>query len=58
MVFGGIDVKARETVQIIMYAVVLLYACEAILGRYAGKWHVLNLATMLCLLAMAVRGLT
>jgi len=58
VVFGGIDVKARETVQIIMYAVVLLYACEAILGRYAGKWHVLNLATMLCLLAMAVRGLT
>jgi len=58
VVFGGIDVKARETVQIIMYAVVLLYACEAILGRYAGKWHVLNFATMLCLLSMAVRGLT
>lgn len=57
VVFGGIDVKARETVQIIMYAVVLLYACEAILGRYAGRWHVLNVATMLCLLSMAVRGL-
>jgi len=57
VIFGGIDVRARETVQIIMYAVVLLYACEAILGRYAGKWHVLNLATMLCLLIMAVRGL-
>lgn len=57
VVFGGIDVKARETVQIIMYAVVLLYACEAILGRYAGKWHILNIATVACLLAMTVRGL-
>jgi UDP-GlcNAc:undecaprenyl-phosphate GlcNAc-1-phosphate transferase len=58
VVFGDIDVKARETVQIIMYSVVLLYACEAILGRYAGRWHLLNIATLTCLVTLAVRGLT
>lgn len=58
VVFGGVDVRARETVQIIMYAVVMLYACESVLGRYAGKWHVLNLATVACLLVTAVRGLS
>lgn len=57
VVFGGIDVKARETVQIIMYSVVLLYACEAVLGRKTGKRHVLNAATAVALLGMAVRGL-
>lgn len=57
IIFGGLDVQARETVQIIMYSVVLLYACEAVLARYAGRWHLLNAATAVCLLTIAVRGL-
>ncbi len=57
LAFGGTDAKARETVQITLYSIVLLYACEALIGRYKSNWHVLHFATPACLLILALRGI-
>ena len=58
VVFGGIDIRARETVRTVMYSVVLLYGCEAVLGIAQKRWNLLSVSTVICLLTLAVRGLT
>lgn len=58
VVFGGIDIRARETVRTVMYSVVLLYGCEAVLGIAQKRWSLLSVSTVVCLLTLAVRGLT
>ena len=57
LVFGGIDGKARATIQTIIYSVVLLYGCEATLGHAARRWNPLTISTVVCLLTLAARGL-
>ena len=58
VVFGGIDIRARETVRTVMYSVVLLYGCEAVLCNAQKRWNLLSVSTVICLLTIAVRGLT
>jgi UDP-GlcNAc:undecaprenyl-phosphate GlcNAc-1-phosphate transferase len=58
MIFGGADAKRHDTVMICLNAIVLLYCCEALIGRFKGSWHVLHLATPATLLLLAIRGLS
>lgn len=58
LVFGGINSTGRATVQTIIYSVVLLYACEAMLWHPMKRFNPLALATVISLLTLAVRGLT
>lgn len=55
--FGNTDIKARDTVQLVMYAIVLLYGCEVVIGRMGSRWHILNLATLVTLGILGLRGL-
>ncbi len=57
MVFAGIDSSSRTLVEIVVYAVVLLYGCEVLIGRATQRWNGFNVATLLTLSIMAVRGL-
>jgi UDP-GlcNAc:undecaprenyl-phosphate/decaprenyl-phosphate GlcNAc-1-phosphate transferase len=58
LVFGGIDSTARATVQTIIYSVVLLYGCEAMLWHQTQRFNSLTFATIISLTTLAVRGLT
>lgn len=55
--FGNTYVEARDTAQLVVYAVVLIYGSEAILSRQLGRWHLLNLVTLASLTLLAYRGL-
>jgi UDP-GlcNAc:undecaprenyl-phosphate GlcNAc-1-phosphate transferase len=57
MVFAGIDSSSRTLVEIVVYAVVLLYGCEVLIGRATQRWNGFNVATLLTLSIMAIRGL-
>lgn len=56
--FGNTNAEARDTVELVIYSIVLLYGCETVIGQVTSRWHVLHLATMGSLLTMAVRGLS
>lgn len=58
LIFGGADAKGHDTVMICLNAIVLLYCCEALIGRFKGAWHVLHVATPASLLMLAIRGLS
>lgn len=59
LVFGGMNNTVRATVQTIIYSVVLLYGCEAMLWHAPNKrLNPLVLATLICLVTLSVRGLT
>ena len=57
IVFGGIDVRARHAVETIMYTVVMLYACEAMLGVGKSRWTLLSITAAVCFASLAWRGL-
>ncbi|MBX9604826.1 MAG: undecaprenyl/decaprenyl-phosphate alpha-N-acetylglucosaminyl 1-phosphate transferase [Gammaproteobacteria bacterium] len=57
VIFGGIDIRARGTVQTVMFAIVMLYACEAVLGVANARWNTINVSTTVCMLILALRGL-
>lgn len=58
LVFGGMNNTGRATVQTIIYSVVLLYACEAMLWQPMKRFNPLAMATVISLLTLAIRGLT
>jgi hypothetical protein len=58
-VFGSIEVNSRSVVEAVLFAIVLMYACEIIVGhstRTEASRRVLQLATLGTLLIIAVRG--
>lgn len=58
LIFGGADARAHDTIMISLNAIVLLYCCEALIGRFKGAWHVLHVVTPASLLLLAIRGLS
>jgi len=57
LVLANIDTGARETVKIVVYAVVLLYSCEVLIGLTSRRWNALHLSTLAVLTIIGVRGL-
>jgi len=59
IVLAGIDASAgsRALVEVVVYAVVLLYSCEVLIGRTVQRWNGFNMAALAALAVMAVRGL-
>ncbi len=57
VVFAGFEPRLRPVVQIIVYAVVLLYGCEVMMGAAARRGHSLQVAAILTLTIIAARGL-
>lgn len=55
--FGNTYIAARDTAQLVVFSVVLIYASEVLISRGRSRWHILNLGTLATLLVMAVRGL-
>jgi hypothetical protein len=55
-VFGNADIDARDTVKLVMYSIVLLYACEVAIARIPRSRHLLQWSTLATLLTIAVRG--
>jgi UDP-GlcNAc:undecaprenyl-phosphate GlcNAc-1-phosphate transferase len=56
LVLGNIDIGARTLVEVVVYAVVLLYSCEVLIGVTSRRWNALHLSTLAALTIMAVRG--
>jgi UDP-GlcNAc:undecaprenyl-phosphate GlcNAc-1-phosphate transferase len=56
LVFGNLDIGARALVEIVVYAIVLLYSCEVLIGVTAKRWNVLHLSTLGSLTIIAVRS--
>jgi hypothetical protein len=57
LIFAGIDSDSRPQIEIVVYAVVLLYGCEVLIGRAAQqRWSALNTATLATLMILAIRG--
>jgi len=54
--FGNTYIAARDTAQLVVFSVVLIYASEVIISRVRSRWHLINLATLAALVIMAVRG--
>jgi UDP-GlcNAc:undecaprenyl-phosphate GlcNAc-1-phosphate transferase len=54
--FGAADIGSRTMVELVAYAVVLLYGCEIVLGRAAQRWPVLHVSTLATLTILAFRG--
>lgn len=57
VVFGGIDVRARDAVETIMFSVVMLYSCEAMLGVGKSRWTLLSISAAVSFVSLSVRGL-
>jgi UDP-GlcNAc:undecaprenyl-phosphate/decaprenyl-phosphate GlcNAc-1-phosphate transferase len=59
IVLAAIDSSAssRALVEVIVYAVVLLYSCEVLIGRSVQRWNGFNMAALTALTVMAIRGL-
>jgi len=57
MILAAIDARARTLVEIIVFTVVLLYGCEVLIGRSIRRWNGVNVATLLTLTIIALRGL-
>jgi UDP-GlcNAc:undecaprenyl-phosphate GlcNAc-1-phosphate transferase len=58
LIFGNLDMGARALVEIVVYAVVLLYSCEVLINLTVRRWNVLHLSTLASLTIMVVRGST
>ncbi|HTB66242.1 MAG TPA: MraY family glycosyltransferase [Steroidobacteraceae bacterium] len=58
LIFGNLDIGARALVEIVVYAVVLLYSCEVLINLTVRRWNVLHLSTLASLTIMVVRGAT
>lgn len=56
LIFGSIDIDSRTIVEIVVYAVVLLYSCEVLIGVSSKRWNALHLSTLASLTIMALRG--
>jgi UDP-GlcNAc:undecaprenyl-phosphate GlcNAc-1-phosphate transferase len=56
LIFGNIDIGARTLVEVVVYAVVLLYSCEVLISVTSQRWNALHLSTLAALVIMAVRG--
>jgi UDP-GlcNAc:undecaprenyl-phosphate GlcNAc-1-phosphate transferase len=57
IVFGAANVGSRTIVELVAYAVVLLYGCEVVLGRTGPwRWPVLHVSTLATLTILAFRG--
>ena len=55
--FGIADVGSRTIVELVAYAIVLLYGCEIVLGRAAARrWPLLHVSTVATLTILAFRG--
>src|SRR5262245_51261137 len=55
--FGVADVGSRTIVELVAYAIVLLYGCEIVLGRAATRrWPLLHVSTIATLTILAFRG--
>ncbi len=55
--FGNSYIAARDTAQLVVFSVVLIYGSEVIISRLQSRWHILNLATLAGLAILAMRGL-
>lgn len=55
--FGHTYIAARDTAQLVVFSVVLIYGSEVIITRLRSRWHPLNLATLMGLVILAQRGL-
>jgi UDP-GlcNAc:undecaprenyl-phosphate/decaprenyl-phosphate GlcNAc-1-phosphate transferase len=56
LIFGNFDIGVRDIVEIVVYAVVLLYSCEVLIGLTFRRWNLLHLSTLATLTVMALRG--
>jgi UDP-GlcNAc:undecaprenyl-phosphate/decaprenyl-phosphate GlcNAc-1-phosphate transferase len=56
LIFGNFDIGVRDIVEIVVYAVVLLYSCEVLIGVTFRRWNLLHLSTLATLTVMALRG--
>src|SRR5262245_19876492 len=56
--FGIVDVGSRTIVELVAYAIVLLYGCEIVLGRTppVRRWPLLHVSTVASLTILAFRG--
>src|SRR5262245_28221994 len=55
--FGIVDAGSRTIVELVAYAIVLLYGCEIVLGRApARRWPLLHVSTVATLTILAFRG--
>jgi FtsH-binding integral membrane protein len=48
---------SKALVEVVVYAVVLLYSCEILIGRTIRRWNGINIAALAALVVMAIRGL-
>ena len=56
--FGNTYIAARDTAQLVVFSVVLIYGSEVIISRLRSRWHLLNLSTLAGLAILTARGLT
>ena len=57
LVFGNLNIGARALVELVIYAVVLVYSCEVLLGiSVPRRWNVLHLSTLASLSILVLRG--
>lgn len=56
LIFGNLDIGVRDIVEIVVYAVVLLYSCEVLIGSTFRRWNILHLSTLATLTVLAYRG--
>ena len=56
MAFGVVDTSSRAVVEFIAFSTVMLYGCEVVMGRDAGRWPMLHLSTLATLTILAFRG--
>ncbi len=56
IVFGAVDTSSRAIVELVVYATILLYGCEVVLGRGSQRWPVLHVSTFATLAILALRG--
>lgn len=58
LVFGNLDIGVRALVEVVAYAVILLYSCEVLIGITSGsRWNVLHLSAFASLTLIALRGI-
>jgi UDP-GlcNAc:undecaprenyl-phosphate GlcNAc-1-phosphate transferase len=57
IVFGAVDTSSRAIVELVVYATILLYGCEVVLGRGSQRWPVLHVSTFATLAILALRGM-
>jgi hypothetical protein len=54
--FGAADIGSRAIVELVAFAVVLLYGCEILLGAAVQRWPWLYVSTLATLAILAFRG--